>query len=79
MQQTRRWHQQKRRRLTGGNIFQRVMHLRRLFFLRPAPGYANYRTPLPGLYMCGAATHPGGGVMGACGYNAAREILRDGN
>jgi len=62
--------------LTGGNIFQGAMHLHRLFFLRPAPGYANYRTPIDGLYMCGAATHPGGGVMGACGYNAAREILR---
>jgi phytoene dehydrogenase-like protein len=63
--------------LTGGNIFQGAMHLHRLFFLRPAPGYANYRTPVRGLYLCGAATHPGGGVMGACGYNAAREILRD--
>ncbi|MBI2925683.1 MAG: NAD(P)/FAD-dependent oxidoreductase [Verrucomicrobia bacterium] len=64
--------------LTGGNIFQGAMHLHRLFFLRPAPGYANYRTPIRGLYLCGAATHPGGGVMGACGFNAAREILRDG-
>lgn len=63
--------------LTGGNIFQGAMHLHRLFFLRPVPGYANYRTPVRGLYLCGAATHPGGGVMGACGYNAAREILRD--
>jgi phytoene dehydrogenase-like protein len=63
--------------LTGGNIFQGAMHPDRLFFLRPAPGYAGYRTPVRGLYLCGAATHPGGGVMGACGYNAAREILRD--
>jgi phytoene dehydrogenase-like protein len=63
--------------LTGGNIFQGAMTLNQLFFLRPAPGYANYRTPIRGLYLCGAATHPGGGVMGACGYNAAREILRD--
>jgi len=63
--------------LTGGNIFQGAMTLGQLFFLRPVPGYANYRTPIRGLYMCGAATHPGGGVMGACGYNAAREILRD--
>ena len=69
---------ERRYALTGGNIFQGAMHLHRLFFLRPAPGYANYRTPLHGLYLCGAATHPGGGVMGACGYNAAREILRDG-
>lgn len=64
--------------LTGGNIFQGNMSLSRMFFLRPAAGYANYRTPVRGLYMCGAATHPGGGVMGACGMNAAREILKDG-
>jgi phytoene dehydrogenase-like protein len=63
--------------LTGGNIFQGAMTLGQLFFLRPVPGYAGYRTPIPGLYLCGAATHPGGGVMGACGYNAARVILRD--
>ncbi len=63
--------------LTGGNIFQGAMPLSNLFFLRPAAGYSNYRTPIDGLYMCGAATHPGGGVMGACGFNAAREILRD--
>jgi len=63
--------------LTGGNIFQGAMTPNQLFFLRPVPGYANYRTPIRGLYLCGAATHPGGGVMGACGYNAAREILRD--
>jgi phytoene dehydrogenase-like protein len=48
-----------------------------LFFLRPIAGHADYRTPVSGLYLCGAATHPGGGVMGACGYNAAREVLRD--
>jgi phytoene dehydrogenase-like protein len=64
--------------LTGGNIFQGNMSLSRMFFLRPAAGYANYRTPIQGLYLCGAATHPGGGVMGACGLNAAREILKDG-
>jgi phytoene dehydrogenase-like protein len=63
--------------LTGGNIFQGAMPLNQLFSMRPLPGYADYRTPVPGLYLCGAATHPGGGVMGACGYNAAREILRD--
>lgn len=63
--------------LTGGNIMQGVMSPSSLFFLRPVPGFADYRTPLPGLYLCGAATHPGGGVMGACGRNAAREILRD--
>ena len=63
--------------LTGGNIFQGAMSLNQLFFLRPVPGYSSYRTPIRGLYLCGAAAHPGGGVMGACGYNAAREILRD--
>ena len=63
--------------LTGGNIFQGAMTLGQLFFLRPVPRYADYRTPIRGLYLCGAATHPGGGVMGACGRNAAREILRD--
>ena len=63
--------------LTGGNIMQGVMSLSSLSFMRPVPGYADYRTPVRGLYMCGAATHPGGGVMGACGYNAAREIQRD--
>ncbi len=63
--------------LTGGNIFQGAMTLNQLFFARPLPGYADYRTPIRGLYLCGAATHPGGGVIGACGYNAAREIKRD--
>jgi phytoene dehydrogenase-like protein len=63
--------------LTGGNIMQGTMSLSSLAFMRPLPGYADYRTPVKGLYMCGAATHPGGGVMGACGYNAAREILKD--
>ena len=64
--------------LTGGNIMQGVMSLSSLAFMRPLPGYADYRTPVRGLYLCGAATHPGGGVIGACGYNAAREILKDG-
>ena len=63
--------------LTGGNIFHGAMSLDRLLFLRPLPGMARYRTPIRGLYLCGAGTHPGGGVMGACGRNAAREILRD--
>ncbi|MBL9125262.1 MAG: NAD(P)/FAD-dependent oxidoreductase [Planctomycetaceae bacterium] len=64
-------------RLTGGNIFQGAMTLGQLFLLRPVPGWADYRTPVGGLYLCGAAAHPGGGVMGICGRNAAREILRD--
>ncbi|MCE9563532.1 MAG: NAD(P)/FAD-dependent oxidoreductase [Planctomycetes bacterium] len=64
--------------ITGGNIMQGSMSLSNMASFRPVAGYANYRTPVKGLYMCGAATHPGGGVMGACGLNAAREILRDG-
>lgn len=63
--------------LTGGNLFHGAMTPDRLFFLRPLPGLGRYRTPIAGLYLCGAGTHPGGGVMGACGRNAAREILRD--
>ncbi|MGQ0587241.1 MAG: phytoene desaturase family protein [Gammaproteobacteria bacterium] len=63
--------------LTGGNIFQGAMGLHQLFSLRPVPGWSDYRTPLKGLYLCGAAAHPGGGVMGAAGRNASREILRD--
>jgi phytoene dehydrogenase-like protein len=61
--------------LTGGNIFQGAMTLGQLFSFRPAPGYTGYRTPIRGLYLCGAAAHPGGGVMGIPGLNAAREIL----
>jgi phytoene dehydrogenase-like protein len=61
--------------LTGGNIFQGAMSLNQLFVFRPVPGYAGYRTPFKGLYLCGAAAHPGGGVIGAAGWNAAREIL----
>ena len=63
--------------LTGGNIFHGAMSLDRLLFMRPLPGTSHYRTPVAGLYLCGAGTHPGGGVMGACGRNAAMEILRD--
>ncbi|HEY7038788.1 MAG TPA: NAD(P)/FAD-dependent oxidoreductase [Methylomirabilota bacterium] len=62
--------------LTGGNIFQGAMTPGQLFSLRPLPGWASYRTPVRGLYLCGAAAHPGGGVMGTPGHNAAREILR---
>jgi phytoene dehydrogenase-like protein len=64
--------------LTGGNIMQGAMTPLQLFAMRPVPGWADHRTPVRGLYMCGAATHPGGGVLGACGRNAAEEILRDG-
>ena len=62
--------------LTGGNIFQGAMTLNQLFSFRPAAGFTGYATPIKGLYLCGAATHPGGGVMGIPGMNAAREILR---
>ncbi len=63
--------------LTSGNIFHGELTLDQLLFNRPVPGYAQYRSPIPGLYMCGSSTHPGGGVMGAPGANAAREILLD--
>jgi phytoene dehydrogenase-like protein len=63
--------------ITEGNIFHGDLSLEQLFFMRPVPGFANYRTPIPGLYLCGAGTHPGGGVTGAPGFNAARRILAD--
>jgi phytoene dehydrogenase-like protein len=62
--------------LTEGNIFQGELTLEQLLFLRPAPGWAQYATPVKNLFMCGSATHPGGGIMGAPGRNAARRILR---
>ena len=62
--------------LSEGNIFQGELSLEQLFFLRPVPGWANYRTPIDGLYMCGSATHPGGGIMGAPGRNAALAVLK---
>jgi phytoene dehydrogenase-like protein len=63
--------------LIGGDIFHGALSLDQLFSARPMLGYANYRGPLPGLYMCGSGTHPGGGVTGAPGHNAAREIIAD--
>ena len=63
--------------LSEGNIFQGELSLEQLFFLRPVPGYAQFRTPVKNLYMCGSATHPGGGIMGAPGRLAALEILKD--
>ena len=63
--------------LSEGNIFQGELTLEQLFFLRPAPGWAQYRSPIKNLYMCGSATHPGGGIMGASGRNAAMMILKD--
>ncbi|KAK9284806.1 hypothetical protein L1049_023983 [Liquidambar formosana] len=63
--------------LTGGNIFHGAMGLDSLFLMRPVKGWSNYRTPLQGLYLCGSGAHPGGGVMGAPGRNAARVVLQD--
>ena len=68
-------------RITGlseGNIFQGELALHQLFFFRPVPSWARYRTPLPGYWQCGAGTHPGGGIMGASGRLAALEILGTG-
>jgi phytoene dehydrogenase-like protein len=63
--------------LTEGNIFHGDLSIDQLFFMRPVPGWAGYRTPVNGLYLCGAGAHPGGGVTGAPGRNAARVVLRD--
>jgi len=68
-------------RITGlseGNIFQGELALHQLFFLRPAAGWAKFRTPVRGYYQCGAGTHPGGGIMGASGRLAALAMLGDG-
>ena len=63
--------------LTEGNIFHGDLHIGQLFFMRPLPAWSRYRTPIDGLYLCGAGAHPGGGVTGAPGYVAARAVLRD--
>ena len=63
--------------LRGGNIFHGAMTPDRLLMMRPVPGWSRYRTPVKGLYLCGSGTHPGGGVMGAPGRNAALEIARN--
>ncbi|XP_064319996.1 pyridine nucleotide-disulfide oxidoreductase domain-containing protein 2 isoform X1 [Phalacrocorax carbo] len=63
--------------LPGGNIFHGGMSLDQLYFARPAPSYSGYRSPVPNLYLCGSGAHPGGGVMGAAGRNAARVALED--
>jgi phytoene dehydrogenase-like protein len=63
--------------LTEGNIFHGDLNLGQLFLGRPVPGWARYRTPIRGLYLCGAGVHPGGGVTGAPGYNASQQILKD--
>jgi phytoene dehydrogenase-like protein len=63
--------------MTGGSCYHGNITPDQMFGFRPLPGWARYRTPVPGLYLCGAATHPGGGVMGAAGHNAARAMLED--
>lgn len=68
---------EKRFKLTGGNLFHGNFGPENLFVTRPAIGYADYRTPVEGLYLCGSGAHPGGGVTGIPGYNSAREVLKD--
>ena len=63
--------------LIGGDIFHGTLDLNQLFSARPTLGHADYRMPIKGLYLCGSGDHPGGGVTGAPGHNAAREILKD--
>jgi phytoene dehydrogenase-like protein len=63
--------------LIGGDIFHGALTLDQIFSARPMLGHADYRAPLPGLYMCGSGTHPGGGVTGAPGHNAARALIAD--
>ena len=63
--------------LTGGNIYHGAMTPDQMFSFRPMAGFSNYRTPIKNLYLCGSGTHPGGGVWGAAGWNAAHEILHD--
>src|SRR5258706_7310187 len=63
--------------LVGGDIFHGKLSLNQLFSARPALGYGNYRMPVKGVYLCGSGAHPGGGVTGVPGHNAAREVLKD--
>ena len=63
--------------LTGGHVHHGEMALDQLFVMRPLLGYAQYRTPISGLYLCGAGTHPGGGITGANGANAAKAVIAD--
>ncbi len=65
--------------LTEGNIFHGELTLDQLFFMRPAPGWAKYRTPISNYYQCGSGTHPGGGITGGPGRLAALEIMKDGH
>ncbi len=70
------WDLEQRFGITEGNIFHGDIRLDQLFFMRPLPGWSRYRTPVEGLYLCGAGTHPGGGVTGAPGYCAAKVAAR---
>lgn len=63
--------------LVGGDIFHGCLHLDQIFSNRPVPGFADYRSPVRGLYLCGSGAHPGGGVTGIPGRNASREIIKD--
>jgi phytoene dehydrogenase-like protein len=63
--------------LVGGDIFHGALHLDQIYSLRPAAGYADYRTPVKGLYLCGSGAHPGGGVTGLPGQHAAQAIISD--
>jgi len=61
----------------GRHLYHGELTLDQILFMRPVPGWSRYRTPIPGLYLCGPGTHPGGGIAGAAGRNAARVILKD--
>jgi phytoene dehydrogenase-like protein len=63
--------------LTEGHAYHGELTLDQILFMRPVAGWARYRTPVEGLYLCGAGTHPGGGLAGAAGRNAAREMLKE--
>jgi len=62
--------------LSGGHVYHAEIALDQIFFMRPLPGWARYGTPVENLYLCGSATHPGGGITGLSGYFAAKEILK---
>ena len=73
------WDMEDKIGITEGNIFHGELTLDQLFFLRPVPGWAKYRTPIRNYYQCGSGTHPGGGITGGPGRLAALEIMKDGN
>jgi phytoene dehydrogenase-like protein len=67
--------EQMQRGATEGHLYHGELTLDQILFMRPVPGWSRYRTPIEGLYLCGSGTHPGGGIPGAAGRNAAREIV----